>query len=471
MHAPAKIAPVNDPEREIESQVVEISGTGMRLIADAEFQVDQIFTIETDQHLILAEVRNCLARGTRFVIGAERIHSAAKLALPAYTSKVERNHALIEDLQRRLRNERQGAPEQVDARTGTAVERFQAGRTASGSELAPAAPLPGVPEAASPVAEIPEPLEILESLEILEPLQEDTTMAAEPPPPAGAMVRRIAPLRSSAIRLDSQKDLPFQAIPVTVSSDLHPIQPVFETPEPVAELAAAQDSGRSAEGVEPENPAVPSISLPADEDPIRAEAKRAAQRRLAAAPDHSLARSRVKAVFVAVALTVVALLALRMGFFAKRVAPQTATATAERSTAPVSAPVPAPVDMHASPPVSAAAARPATPQLPAAAQPARTVAPAAGKSRVSITASDRSWVTACADGKMVFSKLFTSGSKEDVAFSGRAVVRTGSAGALEMQLNGKPTGPLGRPGQVRVIEFTPDSSRFISPGEPDDCTR
>ncbi len=91
-------------------------------------------------------------------------------------------------------------------------------------------------------------------------------------------------------------------------------------------------------------------------------------------------------------------------------------------------------------------------------------------SRVAITASDRSWVTACADGYPVLSKLFVNGSKDQLVFSARALVRMGSAGPLEIRLNDKSVGPLGLPGQVRVMELTASGSRFITPGEPGDCT-
>ena len=94
----------------------------------------------------------------------------------------------------------------------------------------------------------------------------------------------------------------------------------------------------------------------------------------------------------------------------------------------------------------------------------------ADKSHASIQTNDRSWITACADGKMLFSKLFTAGSKDNVDFIKRAVVRIGDAGPVEITIDGKPLGPLGRTGQVRVIVLTPGSSHFQVSGEPDDCT-
>jgi hypothetical protein len=72
---------------------------------------------------------------------------------------------------------------------------------------------------------------------------------------------------------------------------------------------------------------------------------------------------------------------------------------------------------------------------------------------------------------MTLSKLFVAGSKEDLAFSSSAVVRMGSAGPLQILLNGKSVGSLGNPGEVKVIELMPTGSRFMTPGEPGDCTR
>ena len=83
----AKVSPFDEPERDIEAQMVDVSASGIRFIADVEFPEDQIVTVETDQHLILADIRNCRARGIRFGVGAERVHSMAKFSLPRSTAK------------------------------------------------------------------------------------------------------------------------------------------------------------------------------------------------------------------------------------------------------------------------------------------------------------------------------------------------------------------------------------------------
>lgn len=93
-----------------------------------------------------------------------------------------------------------------------------------------------------------------------------------------------------------------------------------------------------------------------------------------------------------------------------------------------------------------------------------------GKSHASIQTNDRSWLTACVDGGLAFSKLFTAGSQEDLEFLDRAVVRMGNAGPVKITLDGKPLGSLGQMGQVRVIELVRGAPRFLAGGEADDCT-
>ena len=65
IYTSAKVALFDEPDCEIEAQIVDVSPSGLRLLMDTELLEDRIITIETDQHLILADVRNCKARGIR----------------------------------------------------------------------------------------------------------------------------------------------------------------------------------------------------------------------------------------------------------------------------------------------------------------------------------------------------------------------------------------------------------------------
>ena len=104
---------------------------------------------------------------------------------------------------------------------------------------------------------------------------------------------------------------------------------------------------------------------------------------------------------------------------------------------------------------------------------ARTPNPASagGKFHVAIQASDRSWVVACADNKPLFAKMFTNGSRQDIEFIARAIVRVGSSSAVQIAVNGKPVGIPGGVGPVRIVELTPGESHFLDDGTPNDCTR
>ncbi len=160
------------------------------------------------------------------------------------------------------------------------------------------------------------------------------------------------------------------------------------------------------------------------------------------APQGSPWRSRAVAVGLASGLTILLMILLWPLFHRSSAAlPSVADSTAPKAASPT--PKPAEV----SPAVSGA-----------------------GKSHASIRANDRSWITACVDGKVVFSKLFAAGSRDDIDFLDRAVVRMGDAGPVEITVDGKPVGSLGRTGQVRVIELVPGASHFLVGGEEGDCT-
>jgi len=380
VYAQAKISPVDEPDLESDGQVIDISGLGLRLVADLEFREDDIIVVETEQHLILADVRNCMARGARFGVGAERIHSSSKVAIPESASKAERNQALVEAYHRRLRDE-----------------------------------LPNpVRQSAEDVAASPEPRTIPFPLET--PVTQPQAAVVPVEHAKLTLAPTLTPAKPPAVRLQMLGYFPFTAKPAKVGSRVKPV--FLETP--------------------PVDAPVPIESV----DSIR-EAFRV----------HEPARSRRKPMLVAALCTAAALALLLFGPSAKRVL-FPAAAAAKSDVPVISEPAP-----------------PAPP--PAAPKPALAVAPAPkpAESHALIAASDSSWVTACSAGKVVFTKMFVGGTKEDVAFTDRAIVRLGNAGPVEIQLNGKSIGPLGRPGQLRAIELTPGAWRFLPLRDPDGCTQ
>ncbi len=311
IYTSAKIALFEEPEREMDAQMVDVSASGVRFHTDAELLEDQIITIETDQHFVLADVRNCKARGIRFGVGAERVHTVAKFSLPRTASKAERNQALAADYHRRLQEE----------------------------------------------------------------LEKPVVPAAQR-------------LNGADARL---------------------------TPDPGPLPAAVQTSSDAA-------------AAPASPNPLSAWKGRA---------------TTLLSIF-SVAILLLSLPGLSGHH------------------------VPVPPKLDASDPAPA-------PVLVVDSVVPKTPAPQAGRSVVAsvvgMDARGRGWVTVCADSRIVSSKILEAGGKDNVKFTERAVVRLGNAGQVDLQLDGKALGVLGKAGQARTIELTPGSSRILEDGEYGGCSQ
>lgn len=126
--------------------------------------------------------------------------------------------------------------------------------------------------------------------------------------------------------------------------------------------------------------------------------------------------------------------------------------------------------------ISRASAGQSTPvQTPSAVAPvvahlvAPVESPAPQASRLAIRATGPSWVTACADGKKLFERLFQTGDSTDIPFSEQAVVRSGNAGGLEIVFGGKSLGVMGEPGSVRMLRVTQQGYQYIAATVTDAC--
>jgi cytoskeleton protein RodZ len=75
--------------------------------------------------------------------------------------------------------------------------------------------------------------------------------------------------------------------------------------------------------------------------------------------------------------------------------------------------------------------------------------------QLTLTASEETWVSAHADGKYVFSATLGPNETRSVAAESGVRLLVGNAGGLAVTFNGKPVGPLGPRGQVRVVQATP----------------
>jgi cytoskeleton protein RodZ len=96
--------------------------------------------------------------------------------------------------------------------------------------------------------------------------------------------------------------------------------------------------------------------------------------------------------------------------------------------------------------------------------PAHPVVPV--QMRIVAKAYQGSWIDACSDGRIVLRKYLPQGGSVNLRFSNGAVIRMGNTGGVEISINGKPTGPLGRMGQIRVVQFDEKGFRVLNPNDP-----
>jgi len=164
---------------------------------------------------------------------------------------------------------------------------------------------------------------------------------------------------------------------------------------------------------------------------------------------------------------VVAVILVCSGVYAwwnRRPAPRPAAKTAPHTagTAVSRASEPAPV-MHAvahnpetpaKTEVSQSSTAPSEPSTQPAANPAATL-------HLSMTATDNNWVRAWADGKEVMTRVLNPNLIKTVDAVDEIRLRTGDAGTLEVTLNGKPLGPIGPRGQVRIVQVTREGVQIL----------
>jgi cytoskeleton protein RodZ len=102
-----------------------------------------------------------------------------------------------------------------------------------------------------------------------------------------------------------------------------------------------------------------------------------------------------------------------------------------------------------------------------ASPPPRAQLPAVpGKSRIVIQAKQGSWIDACADGRTVIRRYLAPSGTAELGFSNSAVVRTGNAGGIDISVNGTLAGPVGKIGEVRVMQFDARGFHLLEQGDP-----
>jgi len=143
---------------------------------------------------------------------------------------------------------------------------------------------------------------------------------------------------------------------------------------------------------------------------------------------------------------------------------------AETTTPPppvISTETPAKAPEQAPPPASTAAENPGTPTDPAPVAPVAEATAASttdpGKISVDLSATETTWISLSSAGRTVFAGILDASQTKNFAVDDNARLLTGNAAGLDVRMNGRPIGPLGSRGQVRVVLFTPDNYQILSP--------
>jgi cytoskeleton protein RodZ len=102
------------------------------------------------------------------------------------------------------------------------------------------------------------------------------------------------------------------------------------------------------------------------------------------------------------------------------------------------------------------------PDKPAPAHPAAQTAevfPAA--MRVAFTATERVWVSIKSDGTRTYTGTLEAQQPRQFNAARKMTVLVGNAGSLEISLNGKPVGPIGPRGEIRLLVLTPQGAHVV----------
>jgi cytoskeleton protein RodZ len=80
---------------------------------------------------------------------------------------------------------------------------------------------------------------------------------------------------------------------------------------------------------------------------------------------------------------------------------------------------------------------------------------------ITLEALRPAWVTAVVDGERMVYRTLQPGEKVALAGMHDVSIRTGDAGALNWQVNGRPAAPMGQSGEVRTVKVTPESAAAV----------
>ncbi len=80
-----------------------------------------------------------------------------------------------------------------------------------------------------------------------------------------------------------------------------------------------------------------------------------------------------------------------------------------------------------------------------------------------VSATETTWISIVSDGKQLFSGVLERSESRTLQGRDTARIRVGNAAGIEVRLNGKPLGPLGPRGQVRIVQITKDNFQILAP--------
>lgn len=114
-----------------------------------------------------------------------------------------------------------------------------------------------------------------------------------------------------------------------------------------------------------------------------------------------------------------------------------------------------------------------SPSKPAATVPAVAAAPGESSAvRVAFTATEPVWVSIKSDGEHKYSGTLDGQQTREFDAARKMTVLVGNAGGLDLSLNGKPVGPIGPKGEIRLLVLTPDGAHVVprTPRTSEDST-
>jgi cytoskeletal protein RodZ len=88
--------------------------------------------------------------------------------------------------------------------------------------------------------------------------------------------------------------------------------------------------------------------------------------------------------------------------------------------------------------------------------------------QLELMARQETWLSISSDGLMIFKGTLAANESKTVEGKGFAKLRVNDAAALEVKLNGKAIGPLGAPGQFRIVVFTRDKFHVLDSAKESD---